>query len=638
MQRERFIVACHPAFKRRVSMTTAPAPCCRLKAGLPSKQPANCGARSRRHWGRMCVLAFWIIATCHLAAAQSAFNAALDRATIAAGETATLTLTFEGKAPNIPPSIPAVPNLDFAYAGQSSQFTIVNGQASSSLTYSYRVNGSQPGEYVIPAIEVVVEGRKLASHPLRLTVLKADQSTNPTAPRAAFFRLIVPKEQLYVGEVIPVELQLFVSNPHDLQMPQLKSEGFTLGAMTQTGRSQAQAGNAVYTVFSFKIAATAAKTGALKIGPAECNVVLRFRRPRDPNDPFGDFFGGGVELRQATVRSDIISIQSLPLPTENQPPDFGGAVGDFSIAVTAGPTNVVVGDPITVTVQVAGEGALDGVGLPPADWRDFNVYQPNTKVEPTDPLGTRGVKTFEQVVIPQNSELKQLPPISLSFFDPKQKKYRTVLHPAIPITVRPNPQATPQPSISAPAGAAPEEPPTVRDIVHIKAQLGAINSAGRPLVQQTWFLALQAVPLAAWLTALIWRKRRDHLARNPRLRRRIQVRNSIKAGLAELEQHAAAHEPEPFFATVFRLLQEQLGERLDLPASAITESVIDEHLHQRAAPDDLRAELHALFQLCNQARYAPQFSVQELISLVPRVASTLKQLSELSDEPALSRS
>ena len=35
---------------------------------------------------------------------------------------------------------------------------------------------------------------------------------------------------------------------------------------------------------------------------------------------------------------------------------------------------------------------------------------------------------------------------------------------------------------------------------------------------------------------------------------------------------------DEFFAVLFRLLQEQLGERLDLPASAITEAVIEERL------------------------------------------------------------
>lgn len=591
--------------------------------------------RNRSHSFSRAALALLIIFSfATWARGQIGFQAALDRDTISAGESATFTLTFQGKGPGSPPSIPPIPKLEFAYAGQSSQFTIVNNQTSSSVVFTYRVMAAEPGDYVIPALEAVIDGRKYSTQPMRLKVLRADQSANPSAPRAAFFKVILSKEQLFVGEVIPVELQLYISNPHDLHMPQLKAEGFTLGTMTQAGRTQAQVGNVVYTVFVFKVAATAAKTGSLKIGPAECNVVLRYRKPRDPNDPFGEFFGGGVELRQAVIRSEPIAAQVLPLPAQDQPQNFNGAVGDFSLSVSAGPTNVVAGDPITLTIRLTGEGALDSLTMPALDWRDFSVYQPNAKVESTDPLGLRGAKTFEQVVIPKNSEIKQLPSIAFSFFDPQRKSYRTVQQPPIPVQVRPNPAAVPQPSVALPGSSGAEDSAESRDIVHIKAQLGSINVTAQPWVMQSWFLALQGAPLLVWLSALIWRKRRDHLERNPRLRRRIQVQQIVKSGLADLRQLAADHQAEPFFATVFRLLQEQLGERLNLPASAITESVIDELLRQHEAADDLIADLHELFQICNQARYAPQISVQELISLVPRVESTLKRLSQLRDVAA----
>ena len=48
------------------------------------------------------------------------------------------------------------------------------------------------------------------------------------------------------------------------------------------------------------------------------------------------------------------------------------------------------------------------------------------------------------------------------------------------------------------------------------------------------------------------------------------------------------------------------------------------------------AALQELFQACNQARYAPRWSGQELASLVPKVESALQQLQRLNlDEPRL---
>ena len=141
--------------------------------------------------------------------------------------------------------------------------------------------------------------------------------------------------------------------------------------------------------------------------------------------------------------------------------------------------------------------------------------------------------------------------------------------------------------------------------MHIKPSFGLAAQIGPPLIERPWFLALQSLPLAAWLTTLIWRKRKESLANNPRLRRKRKVAQLLQSGLADLKTLAAENRSEDFFATTFRLLQEQLGERLDLPASAITEAVVDERLQPRGIKPELLNKLHELFHLCNQARYAP---------------------------------
>jgi hypothetical protein len=116
------------------------------------------------------------------------------------------------------------------------------------------------------------------------------------------------------------------------------------------------------------------------------------------------------------------------------------------------------------------------------------------------------------------------------------------------------------------------------------------------------------------------------LANNPRLRRRRQVAQIIRQGLLELRQLAADKKSDEFFATMFRLLQEQLGERLDLPASAITEAVIEEHLRPRGVPEATLAPLHELFQACNLARYAPIRTSQELAAIIPKLEAMIHDL------------
>jgi hypothetical protein len=334
------------------------------------------------------------------------------------------------------------------------------------------------------------------------------------------------------------------------------------------------------------------------------------------------------EQKQVTLATEPVTVESLPLPEPNKPANFTGAVGDFTMAATVGPTNVTVGDPITVRVQISGRGALDAVALPPQDaWRDFKTYPPTSKLETSDPFGFQGTKTFEQIISPQNSDMHELPALTFSFFNPDDGQYHTLTQAAVPLVVKAA-GASPMPTLAASKNPAPENQ-TPQDILPIKQNLGTLATGASPLIAQPAFLAAQAVPVLAFLAAFIWRKRTDSLANNPRLRRRRAVAQLITSGMDDLKKYAAANQPDEFFATLFRLLQEQLGERLDCPASAITENVIDEHPVLRGAPKATLDGLRELFQLCNQARYAPVRGASELNSVAAQFGKTIAGLQEV---------
>ncbi len=393
----------------------------------------------------------------------------------------------------------------------------------------------------------------------------------------------------------------------------MPADGFNVGKMVEGQRRQTQLGNAVYTIIPLNFPLKAVKAGSLALGPVTASVMVAVpsaNRRRDLFDPFGMF--GRNEQKQLVLATEPENLQSLPLPRDRQPADFNGAVGNYTMTATAGPTNVSVGDPITVKVLISGQGSLDSLTLPEQSaWKDFKTYPSTSKVDTSDPFGLQGTKTFEQIVVPQSPEIKELPAVTFSFFDPDQKAYRTLAQPAVPLVVRPG-GASAAPTVLAANRSAQDNPPPSQDIVGIKQRLGAVALLGPPLVQQPWFLTLQGVPVLAFISALVWRKRTDTLANNPRLRRHRQVAQIIRDGLQDLRRLAKANNSDEFFATLFRLLQEQLGERLDLPASAITEAVIEERLRPRGVPETTLAPLQELFQTCNLARYAPIKSSQEL--------------------------
>src|SRR6266581_7195956 len=556
----------------------------------------------------------------------ASFTATLDRETVAVGESATLSLSFEGGEPKSIPVPPAIPNLQITDQGSSRNIRIVNGQMTSSISQSFALTPTQPGDYSIPALNAEVNGQILTSQPLKLTAVKPAASVrgNEGEP-LAFLKLFVPKKEVFVGEVLSVELQVYIrdgvanaerllQNLDEFGSSPLKAEGFSVLKTAHAQRRRARAGNATYTVATLVTALMPVKTGPLTISSIDITLPLQIPQPnqrrRDPFfDPFGMF--PQVEERRVALAAETETLTALALPKENVPTNFNGAVGNFSLSLSAGPTNVAMGDPVTVRIQISGRGAFDSLSLPEQSaWRDFKTYPPTAKVETTDALGLQGTKTFEQVVVPQKDEIKALPPVSFSFFDPDQKSYRVLTQPSVPLLVRPGGSA-PAPTVLASSRSDRESPASAQDIVPNKQRLGVVAQIGPPMLEQTWFLALQGVPILSFLSAAVWRRHANTLANNPRLRRQRQVAQVIRSGLTELRKFAQENKSDEFFATLFRLLQEQLGERLALPATAITEAVIEERLRPRGVPESTLASLQEFFQTCNLARYAPIKSSQE---------------------------
>jgi hypothetical protein len=553
-------------------------------------------------------------------------TASLDRESIIVGETTGLHITVQDGRPQSMESFPPIPGITIQQQGTSQSTTIVNGQMSSAIIMNFAVTASQVGEYTIPSVKVLVDGTQQATQPLKITASKADPQAQS---RYAFLTLKVPREEVYVGEMIPVDLQLYVTQAEDIQAPQLKSDGFIIHKQPPNTRGRTQVGNTIYNVLAFKMSLSAAKAGELMLGPAEMNLTLLLKAQADPNDFFGEVWGR-YQKRSIKLSSQSYKMHVLPMPT-NAPVSFSGAIGQFNWTASADPKTVNAGDPITLKLAISGVGNFDAVKLPTFDWPDFKAYQPNGNVESQDPLGLSGSKTFEQVIVPQNSGVHEIPEIHWSFFDPVAKQYKTLSQPAVPIQV--NAVAGGQPSPTVLAGKAPEAEETEqhKDIVHIKASPGQFALLAPPLVQRPWFLMIQAIPLAGFVSVKLWRKRKENLANNPKLRRKLEVQKIVHDGIERLGELASNNQADDFYALLFRLLQEQLGERLDLPASAITEAVLNEKLPRRGASPGLIEQLHELFQICNQARYAPIRTNQQLMEIQHQTASALGELQALSD-------
>jgi len=612
----------------------------RLAAALLPADRARSESGSKLPHSILTVLAFCLLAAAS-APAQPKFEAALDRSAISLGESATLTLTVENGSLPTQPALPQVPGLQYGGTSSQHQMFFDGSQMTSKNVFSIDIRPTREGDFTIPKIQVVVDGRRLESQPLQLKVIKGNLPASPDKLEPAFVRLAAPTNWIYVGQILPVDINCYCVSANGVQSPQLSSDAFIIGAMPEyRGRPpQVNYRGTVYNFLNFRVPVTPAKTGTLTLGPAtwSLNIVTGM-----------GFFGANTT--PVNPSSDTLEFHVLPIPTNNVPAGFNGAVGEFSLAqFEAAPTTVAVGDPVTLKIRLAGKGAFDSLSLSADEpaWRDFKTYPPSKKFESADPLQIEGSKYFEQVITPENVGVKEIPAFAFSYFSPQTGSFHTLTHPAIPLHVLPT-AATPQPTVSAPAAPTAQTPPPAQEIVNIKVRPGALALAGSPWLQRPGFLAWQAVAPLAWICALFWRRQKNHLANNPRLRRQREVARLVQQALAELPARARAHDAEAFYAAVFRLLQEQLGERLDLPASAITEAVLEE-ARGKGLSQPAETLLRELFHACNQFRYTPDHTptpnpnlnlnpnpsrpkhpAQDLASLIPKVKTALHELQKMT--------
>ncbi len=548
-------------------------------------------------------------------------TATVDRSTVTLGEVVTLSLSFNGAQVG-QPGLPTLPNFQLTGSGSSFSLDAVRGVAQQ--VFTYQLAPTQAGDLVIPSFQFKAGNEALVTPPIAVKVIKPGPAV--AAPGAAmpasFVKLVVPKPQLFVGEVSEVEVHVYFQEGRLTQYPSVPTDpGFTVGKWPKHQETRANVSNQVYNLVIFKLPLTSVKSGQLNLGPAAVLLLVpdRARRP--------DIFGRWPE-REVRMESEKVMVQALPVPSQNVPASFAGAVGSFTLTVTAGPTSLAAGDPITVRAQIRGRGALDAVKLPPQpQWNDFKTYPPSAQIEGADQNNFAGTKTFEQVVVPERAGIKVLPPLAFSFFDPNQRAFRTLTGPAVPLNV------------TAPVGgyaALPNLPGVtnnsaaaqpVTDLAHIRPYLGPA-SVSSELFSSPVFLGVQLLPPVFWLGMWLLRRRRERLENDPRLRRRQDVARSIRSGLGELREQAETKNSEAFFATLLRLLQEQIGERVDRPGTGLTEAVIEEILRPAGAPQELCDEVREIFHAGNLARYAPVKSSQELSDMVPKLEHALAGLQQ----------
>ena len=537
-----------------------------------------------------------LVVMTHAARADISVVASVDRNRVALGEMFSYTIAVNGTQGGVVAGSPGVDGLAFSNPSQNTSMTINNSQMSQSISLAYQVTPTRIGQITIPSVPVTVGDQQFQTQPITITVEEAVVPQD--AQQSMFGQIHLDAKQLYLGQVVPLDVYVYARQ----DIPFRKISGFQaeVAGLNYKYNSHLQPDSQIingqaYNVFRIIGAISPTKPGQLTFGPCVLRCQVAVKRSGGGGWPFGDSMFdemmGRSQTKEVPVTIDATPIEVLPLPEEGRPADFAGAIGRWNLQVSASPTTVAVGDPITLTIKTSGEGNIDTVPVPKlTGLDDFKTYDPTSKTTKNE-LGTEGGRDFQQVLIAKGTDVKQLPEIRLPYFDPVAQRYEIAKWGPMPLTVKAG--STGGTAILGGGMTARTTEKLGQDIVYLKGELGPVDTTV-PLCSTPAFWFLNFLPVVSLAGVGLWKRRAERLRGDVAYARRSRAATNARKLLSTARD----------YDQIQRALQNYLGDRLNIPVSGITASVVDEQLVPRGLGEDLVARLKACFEACDNARFA----------------------------------
>lgn len=577
-------------------------------------------------------------------------RATVDQGEVYVGDGLVLHIEVGGSDSPDKPDVSALADFSVEDLGgqrnSSVQTTIINGKMTRTenrgYVFVYRLTPRKAGTLVIPSLEISAGGKRAKTAPVTIEARMPEETADFKLRQA------LSASRCYVGEPVFLEVTWYVSREvrgPNFVVPVLEADAFAAAdpaddrtAGRQYHQLNATGGDVVavegqgtldgrgYTTVTFRKVLIPRRAGSQAV-PAATVVFEALAGIRQPRNPFDGFFPSKV-YRKFVVPSNALSLEVLPLPEAGRPPNFAGHVGEYNVETVASPTEVNVGDPITLNIILSGPKYLQDVKPPDLQQsalaRDFKIP---VEMAPGRIEGEE--KVFTQSIRAKHADVKEIPAIELPYFDTKAGKYRTASSKSVPLQVKQTRVVGVEDGQggdnTGPAGSALEQ--WAKGIMHNYEDLDAlVDQKVDPvewLCSPSW-LGLLILPPAAYAAILlalvvVRRRRADPLA--------AMARRAYGQLMADLRRAAAGGDGAKPEEAVLAAMRAYLGSRLRLSAAALTSRDAEPAMRQLGASDATVAALIELFARCEAGSYAGMAgaTAAELVGTAGSVARQIER-------------
>lgn len=368
--------------------------------------------------------------------------------------------------------------------------------------------------------------------------------------RLVDFHAAVSPETLYVGQQATYQVAVLLDEAVGARLPRnpeyLPPELRGLLAYDLGGqqRFMHEANGKRYTAYVFQKALFPLAAGTITIPSPQLSYSLR---------QSSSYFS---REDAHTIRAESSTVVVRPLPDENKPADFTGAVGVLKSAVHLDAATARVGDPLVLTLRVSGSGNIKLLPRPTleVEWASAVAGTERLQMD-TSGIVVRGYKEFDWILTPSRAGEVTTPSVSYSYFNPEKRAYEVAE--AAPVSF----------AVNAGSLASNEQGEQSTAVLPLRAH--DVGVVSEPLLErwQVW-AALALLPLPALALLLMGIPRAKEEAPAIETLRSIVQRPTTSAA----PRTASKPEGPPTTARdVRRLLIASLARRLEVSTEVLTD-------------------------------------------------------------------
>jgi len=568
--------------------------------------------------------------------------------TIYPGDDFVYSIVIEGGAK--PTKVDLSPILQFnprrAPSGTSMQ--TVNDRTTISYSENYVIAASKAGKMNLPSVTVEAGGETYTTNPVEVTV------SQPGTTDRMQVEFLLSEKQCYVGQPLVMTVRWIISVRWDgaaFDIPVFKSDEFDIENVSDPAAAQAAQQIAIHSVpvtitadrqlikgmeaqvISFSKVLIPKRAGHTRLEPVTVSTNMAVGSART-----GDFFNPyQIKYSRVSVQSEPVELDVLPLPEAGKPPQFYGLVGRYTISASASPTQVNVGDPITLTIRIGGSPYLKPVQWP--ELTQVPELADNFKIpsERASPVIEKGEKVFTQTIRANNDRVAQVPAIPLVYFDPQKGEYVAARTDPIKLEVAPTRVLT-NADVEGTASA-----PVNREVEAVRKGISANYYGPEVLTNQSFSLlsailhpgygVLWSIPLIGVILSSVARfvgrsspqsvaRKRRRQAATVAVRQLKKIAKQSKAGKLYVVRdarrpspisraggrHGYSHASGAFDSVPEQLLSAMKGyiaDRFDRVAGSLTADDCHQIIAESVGDARTATKYRELITACEQARYAP---------------------------------